>query len=181
MAEVTLDQQRALALASARARANQAPTAGVAAARAPTSAASAASNIPEEWRQRFEESDRMLGLPPGTTARQIQAESSFNPKAVNSRTNARGLAQITPGTQQDAEQALGRKLDPFVPNDSIDAHDFVWQRRLNAHDGNRIQAALDYGGFRDGNRTSPAARNYLTKIFGQHWIMYDHSDPAAVK
>jgi len=165
MADLTLDQQKATALASARAR-SRAPSQG---------------GIPDAWRQRFEQSDRRLGLPPGTTARQIQAESSFNPSSVNPRTNARGLAQITPGAQRDAEKAAGRDLNPLVPNDSLDAHDFVWQRGLNAHSGNRVQAALDYGGFRGANRNSPASRNYLSKIFGEHWIMYDHPDSAVVK
>lgn len=156
----------------------QAFHAQAAAARTISPAASGAvPNIPDAWRQRFQQSDASLNLPPGTTERQIGAESTFNPNAVNS-SGARGLAQIMPGTQRLVEQQLGRRLNPFDPNDAMDAHDVVWQDRLKARGGNRVQAALDYGGYFGANRYSQAAQRYLSKIFEDHWIMYDHGEPA---
>lgn len=145
----------------------------------PAAASTAVPNIPDSWRQRFQQSDELLHLPPGTTERQIGAESTFNPNAVNS-SGARGLAQIMPGTQSDAEKAAGRPLNPFNFNDTMGMHDFVWQSRLRAHNGNRVQAALDYAGYGPKDRYSPGARDYLTKLFQEHWIEYDHADPSAV-
>lgn len=112
---------------------------------------------------------------PGTTERQIGAESTFNPNAVNS-SGARGLAQIMPGTQPDVEKAIGRSINPFNPFDAMDGHDFVMRRAMNSRQGNIVQSLLDYGGFRKDNRYSDSARDYLTKILGEHWIMYDHPE-----
>lgn len=102
----------------------------------PAAASTAVTNIPDAWRQRFQQSDALLHLPPGTTERQIGAESTFNPNAVNS-SGARGLAQIMPGTQRLVEQQLGRRLNPFDPSGAMDAHDVIWQNVLNARAGNR--------------------------------------------
>ena len=162
-------------LARAQAFHTQTPAAGL----IPAAASGATPNIPDAWRQRFRQSDQLLNLPPGTTERQIGAESTFNPNAVNS-SGARGLAQIMPGTQRDAEKAAGRRLNPFNFNDTMGMHDFVWQNRLRANSGNRVQAALDYAGFGPKDRYSPDARDYLTKLFQEHWIEYDHADPSAV-
>lgn len=145
----------------------------------PAAASAAVPNIPDAWRQRFQQNDELLHLPPGTTERQIGAESTFDPNNVNP-SGARGLAQIMPGTQIDAERAAGRQLNPFNFDDSMLMNKFVWQRALRAHNGNRVQAALDYGGFGPKDRYSPDASDYLTKLFQEHWIEYDHADPSAV-
>lgn len=156
----------------ARAQAFHAQTA--AAGVIPAAASGVAPNIPDAWRQRFEQSDQLLHLPPGTTERQIGAESTFDPNAVN-RSGARGLAQILPGTQPDVEKALGRAINPFNPSDSMDAHDFVMRRAMDSRQRNIVQSLLDYGGFSK-DRYGKDAQDYLTKILGEHWIAYDHPE-----
>lgn len=175
--EVTAPDDASQQEVLARAQAFHAQTA--AAGLMPAAASGAVPNISDAWRQRFQQSDELLHLPPGTTERQIGAESTFNPNIVNP-SGARGLAQIMRGTQRDAERAAGRPLNPFNFNDTMGMHDFVWQSRLRARNGNRVQAALDYGGYGPKDRYSPGARDYLTKLFQEHWIEYDHADPSAV-
>jgi soluble lytic murein transglycosylase-like protein len=54
------------------------------------------------------------GLPANLLARQLQAESNFDPKAV-SHAGAQGIAQFMPATARDL------RVDPFNPFTAIDA------------------------------------------------------------
>jgi murein DD-endopeptidase MepM/ murein hydrolase activator NlpD len=48
----------------------------------------------------------------------VHAESSFDPKALNSYTDARGLGQITPIAEEDIEKAIG-EIDVWNPKDNL--------------------------------------------------------------
>jgi len=73
--------------------------------------------------------DARLSLAPGTTKSQIGVESQHNSYAVSHR-GARGLAQIMPETQAKLEKRLGKKFDPFDPQDSLEMHYHVMKENL---------------------------------------------------
>jgi soluble lytic murein transglycosylase-like protein len=54
-------------------------------------------NLTDDQKAYLAETDKIVGLPPGTSYRQIEVESAFNPRAV-SPAKAMGLAQIIPDT-----------------------------------------------------------------------------------
>ena len=67
------------------------------------------------------ETDAMLGLPAGTSYRQIKQESQFKDDAV-SPVGARGIAQVMPATQRALERRWGRNLDPHNTDDALAMH-----------------------------------------------------------
>lgn len=64
------------------------------------------------------ETDRLLGLSPGTAAAQIEAESGFRRLGYN-EAGARGIPQVQDATLAEIERRVGRKLDPNDPADAI--------------------------------------------------------------
>lgn len=74
--------------------------------------------------------DIQLGLPAGTSARQIQQESHFNPAAVNPNSGAAGLAQVMPATVQSLSNQVGRTLDPMNVDDALYMHRTLMQQNL---------------------------------------------------
>jgi hypothetical protein len=69
-------------------------------------------------RDELAKTDRMLGLPAGTSAAQMQQESGFNPNARSNK-GAMGLAQVMPKTLLELERRFGRKLNPYDPKDAV--------------------------------------------------------------
>ena len=65
--------------------------------------------------------DKMLGLPEGTSAAQFQKESRYRPGAV-SKAGARGLLQIMPGTLASMNRRFGREMNPSDPRDAVLMH-----------------------------------------------------------
>lgn len=110
--------------------------------------------------QQLLETDRELGMPLGTSARQIMKESSFNPNAV-SKKGAMGLAQVMPKTLAEIERRLGRKLNPMDPNDAVLIHREVMRENL-AHFGNVPDALKAYNGGWDRSKWGNAETSAYT-------------------
>ena len=112
------------------------------------------------------ETDRKLGLPAGTSERQIRAESAFIPSAVNRISGAMGLAQVMPDTLADLNRRMGTRYDPFKDGPQIQRA--VLTDKLRAEHGNLPEALLDYGGFKSPlKRYSEESNRYLTDILGR--------------
>lgn len=112
------------------------------------------------------ETDRMLGLPPGTSAAQIMQESGFDPKAV-SKKGAMGLAQVMPSTLRSLEKRFGRKLNPYDKNDAILIHRELMRENM-AHFGNVDDALRAYnGGWDKSAWGNDETRNYVPSIKGR--------------
>ncbi|MCU0843538.1 MAG: lytic transglycosylase domain-containing protein [Spirochaetes bacterium] len=78
------------------------------------------------------------GIPPGLVDAVIQAESSYNPKAVSVK-GARGLMQLMPETAG----ALG-VADPFSPEENINAGVGLLKNLLEKYDGDYKKALAAY-------------------------------------
>lgn len=109
--------------------------------------------------------DALLGLPLGTTARQISQESGWNPNAV-SDTGAMGYAQVEPETLASIEEQTGRKLDPSNFDDSLFIQQYVMGQNLR-HFGNVPDALRAYNAGWDKSKWNNDETNgYLQKILG---------------
>lgn len=136
--------------------------------------------LDKEWLlEHLAETDRMLGLPPGTSAAQIDQESSFNPNAV-SRAGAMGLAQVMPSTLRSLEKRWGRRIDPFDPMEAVRIHRELMGENLG-HFGNVDDALRAYnGGWYRGRWNNPETRGYVQAIHAKR-DMYDDPIPAGVR
>lgn len=118
-----------------------------------------------EWLEYLAETDRMLGLPAGTSAKQIAKESAWNP-AAQSRKGAMGLAQIMPATRAVLEKRLGRKLDPYNPQDALLMHREVMRENM-ARFGDPAAALAAYNGGWDPAKWGNAeTTDYVSSILG---------------
>lgn len=73
-------------------------------------------------RQLYDLAEQMAnryGVSPHVYRRMIQQESGFNPKAVNERTGATGIAQVMSGTARDPGYGVKPLEDRFDPVDSL--------------------------------------------------------------
>ena len=115
--------------------------------------------------QQLAEQDAYLGLPPGTTYKQLMAESSMNPKAV-SPAGAQGLAQIMPSTTKHWSNEIGRKLDPFNVDDALLLHRLTMQQNIKKF-GTTEDALRAYNsGWNKSEWDNPETNGYLKKILG---------------
>ncbi|RYD35412.1 MAG: lytic transglycosylase domain-containing protein, partial [Verrucomicrobiaceae bacterium] len=111
------------------------------------------------------ETDKVLGLTPGTSARQIQQESQWNPQAVSPR-GARGLAQVMPETLKNLSSRFGRPLDPHNERDALEMHRELMRENL-AKWGNEDDALRAYNaGWKKERWDNPETRKYLEIIKG---------------
>jgi soluble lytic murein transglycosylase-like protein len=78
------------------------------------------------------------GVPPGLVDAVIQAESSYNPKAVSPR-GAKGLMQLMPQTA-----GMFGVEDPFSPKENIDAGVGLLKNLLDKYDGDYKKALAAY-------------------------------------
>ncbi|MBP7602751.1 MAG: lytic transglycosylase domain-containing protein [Spirochaetes bacterium] len=78
------------------------------------------------------------GIPPGLVDAVIQAESSYNPKAVSPR-GAKGLMQLMPQTA-----GMFGVEDPFSPKENIDAGVGLLKNLLDKYDGDYKKALAAY-------------------------------------
>ncbi len=110
-----------------------------------------------------DETDRLLGLTPGTSMAQLMVESGLRDEAV-SPAGAQGLAQVMPATRQSLEKRLGRKLDPFNSEDSLLIQREVMRENIQKF-GNREDALRAYNAGWDKNRwNNPETAAYVDKI-----------------
>lgn len=111
----------------------------------------------------LDETDTLLGLPPGTSARQIHQESRFKDDAV-SPVGARGLAQVMPATLASLSKRMGRQLDPHNTDDALLMHREVMRENM-ARFGNVKDALQAYNAGWDKTKwANPETEGYLKKI-----------------
>lgn len=90
--------------------------------------------------------EKELGLPEGTLIRQDGIESGFN-LGLTSPAGAMGLAQIMPANVTELSKRVGRKLNPFDPNDARLMQKMLWKENLGkTHNDVRAAAALYHAG-----------------------------------
>jgi soluble lytic murein transglycosylase-like protein len=122
--------------------------------------------VPQSWLDEMSETDRLLGLPAGMSARQIGKESSFDPNAVNVKSGAIGLAQVMPSTLAALNKRFGRVLDPTDPMDALLIHREV-MRENKAKFGNDADALRAYNAGWNKNKWDNSETNdYVSTIRG---------------
>ncbi|MDO3559448.1 lytic transglycosylase domain-containing protein [Ralstonia pseudosolanacearum] len=112
-----------------------------------------------------QQQDDKLGLPRGTTARQIDTESKWNPTAVSPK-GAMGYVQVIPKTLSKLEQRLNMKLDPSNYDDALRIHGEVMQENLRQF-GNLPDALRAYNaGWKQEKWDNPETSGYVETILG---------------
>lgn len=107
--------------------------------------------------------EKEIGAPAGLLRAQIEQESRFHPSAV-SPAGAMGLAQVMPGTLKNIEKRVGRKLDPFNPQDALIIQKEVMKENYGRF-GNWDDATSAYnGGWNKGTWGNPETSNYTPSI-----------------
>jgi hypothetical protein len=141
----------------------------IAAAIKASSSGKSAAQPQDKIRDYLRETDRLLKLPPGTSEKQIQAESAFDPSAVGPETRsgrAKGLAQVIDSTRAAYETRLGRKLDAFNPEDAVLMHRMAMQDNIKKF-GNPEDALRAYNSGWDKSRWDNSKTNaYVKNILG---------------
>ena len=112
------------------------------------------------------ETDKVLGLPEGTSAAQINQESRFNPTAVSNK-GAQGLAQVMPKTRQALEKKFGRTFDAFSVDDALFMHREVMRENLLKFRTPEAALAAYNGGWNTANWNNPETQGYVQKIMGR--------------
>lgn len=125
----------------------------------------------EETLAYLAETDRLAGLPPGTSARQIYTESGFNPDALGPMTRsgqASGAAQVVPDTLKGLRKQMGNdKLDPTNPQDAMAMHRFLMQQNM-ARYKDPEKALRAYNSGTDTKRwDNPETNAYISKILAK--------------
>ncbi|WP_247537403.1 transglycosylase SLT domain-containing protein [Ralstonia pseudosolanacearum] len=112
-----------------------------------------------------QQQDDKLGLPRGTTARQIDTESKWNPNAVSPK-GAMGYVQVVPKTLSKLEQRLNMTLDPSNYDDALTIHGEVMQENLRQF-GNLPDALRAYNaGWKQEKWDNPETNGYVETILG---------------
>lgn len=109
--------------------------------------------------------DKTLGIPEGTTARQIEVESGWNPNAVSNR-GAMGYVQVIPKTLASISARVGRDLNPSDWGDALTIHREVMKENLSRW-GNLDDSLRAYNsGWEPKNWNNPETVGYVQKITG---------------
>lgn len=104
---------------------------------------------------------RKYGLDPSVFARQINAESGFNPRA-RSRVGAQGIAQIMPGTAK----AWGvNPMDPVAALDAAAKNMAAYVRKYGGYE-NALRAYNAGPGAIEKSKSYAETNNYVKKILG---------------
>lgn len=107
------------------------------------------------------ETDKLLKVPQGTSAAQIQVESGNDPEAVSPR-GAWGLGQIMPKERAEMERRMGRKI--VTRMDMLEAHRLMMQENLQKF-GNAKDAQRAYnGGWNRNKWVNPETSSYAESI-----------------
>ncbi|MGV1017061.1 MAG: transglycosylase SLT domain-containing protein [Fluviibacter phosphoraccumulans] len=107
------------------------------------------------------ETDKLLKVPQGTSAAQIQVESGNDPEAVSPR-GAWGLGQIMPRERAEMERRMGRKI--VTRMDMLEAHRLMMQENIGKF-GNAKDAQRAYNGGWDRQKWSnPETTQYAESI-----------------
>jgi hypothetical protein len=127
-------------------------------------------NVPEQYRPIIAQASKQYGIPENVLARQIQAESNFNPQVVSSA-GAQGISQFMPATAKE----MG--VDPMNPASAIPggAQYLAQNRDRYGGDITKALAAYNWGpgnvdkwvaGGADPARLPNETRNYIGRILG---------------
>lgn len=128
----------------------------------------------------LDETDKILGLPPGTSAAQIRQESKFNPNA-KSKAGAEGLAQIMPSTRQALEKKFGRTFNPFNEDDSLFMHREVMRENIKKFQNPEDALKAYNAGWNKANWNNPETNNYVNKITGKPQVSISQAtNPSSV-
>jgi hypothetical protein len=112
-----------------------------------------------------DETDKLLGLTPGTSLAQLRVESGLRDNAV-SPVGAKGLAQVMDPTRAALEKRLGRTLDPFNTDHALLMQREVLRENMQKF-GNREDALRAYNAGWNRNRwNNPETAAYVDKING---------------
>ncbi|AXV73572.1 hypothetical protein CJO75_07910 [Ralstonia solanacearum] len=112
-----------------------------------------------------QQQDDKLGIPRGTTVRQITKESGWNPNAVSPK-GAMGYVQVMPKTLSKLEQRLGMKLNPSNFDDALTIHGEVMGENLRQF-GNPADALRAYNaGWKQEKWDNPETNGYVETIMG---------------
>lgn len=115
------------------------------------------------------ETDKLLGLTPGTSLAQLTQESRLRDDAT-SPVGAEGVAQVMPTTKATLEKRLGRPLDSRNTDDALLIHREVMRENMQKF-GNRDDALRAYNAGWDKNRWgNPETSAYVDKINGRMGI-----------
>lgn len=114
----------------------------------------------------LDETDRILGLPAGTSLAQIRQESRFNPNA-KSPVGAEGLAQIMPSTRKSLEKKFGRTFDSFNEDDSLFMHREVMRENIKKFQNPEDALKAYNAGWNKAKWDNPETNNYVAKITGK--------------
>jgi hypothetical protein len=87
----------------------------------------------------------LFGIPSNLFTAQINAESGFNPNAVNASSGATGIAQFIPSTVQSINNQQNITFNPNNPTQSLYQAGYLDANDLVASNGNWVQALEDYG------------------------------------
>ena len=112
------------------------------------------------------ETDAKLGLPPGTSARQIQQESSFNPQAYNKDSKAAGLAQVIPTTLASLSKRFGRQLDPYNVDDALAMHREVMRENVAKFGAGPDSLRAYNSGWKPEKWNNPETSGYVQNVMG---------------
>lgn len=125
-----------------------------------------------------DETDRLIGLTPGTSFGQLLAESNLDSNA-KSKVGALGIAQVMDTTRQSLEKRLGRTLDPRNDDDALLMHREVMKENM-AKFKNENDALKAYNGGWDKSRwNNPETANYVGRVRGK--MGQDQAQPVAYK
>lgn len=115
------------------------------------------------------ETDKLLGLTPGTSLAQLTQESRLRDDAT-SPVGAEGVAQVMPTTKATLEKRLGRPLNSRNTDDALLIHREVMRENMQKF-GNRDDALRAYNAGWDKNRWgNPETSAYVDKINGRMGI-----------
>jgi soluble lytic murein transglycosylase len=119
--------------------------------------------FPMPYRKALEEYCRAQMLDPYLMAALIRQESEFNPNAI-SRANARGLAQVMPGTGKQLSRKLGiprfRTAMLFTPDTNLRLGTFYLKQLSDELQGKWEAALASYNAGKSHVTTWLAAGNY---------------------
>ena len=118
--------------------------------------------FPLPYRKSLEEYCKAQMLDPYLMAALIRQESEFNPKAV-SRANARGLAQVMPGTGRQLSRKLGIRFNTamlFTPDTNLKLSTYYLKQLSDQLEGKWEAALASYNAGKSHVTTWMAAANY---------------------
>jgi hypothetical protein len=114
-----------------------------------------------------DETDKLLGLTPGTSYAQLKHESQLSDSAT-SKAGAMGVAQIMPDTLKSLQKRFGRTLDPRKTEDALLMHREVMRENM-AQFKNEDDALRAYNGGWDKSRwNNPETSSYVSKVRGTY-------------